>query len=181
MKKHIPRGAPPLLAVLLLLGFLFSRCDKPPDLTEEEKLPAATQEGKGTFGCLVDGKAWVPKSGGLLQPGIEPVYNEITGQFGILANRERLQYVGISCEGQIVKSVGDYYIPQDYLLVMDTSTICPEFNNTSVYYCKAGEVTIEKLDIISGIISGTFNFDAYSIQCQDTITITQGRFDIRYK
>ena len=29
------------------------------ELTEFEKLPPETQSGKSTFGCLVDGKAWV--------------------------------------------------------------------------------------------------------------------------
>lgn len=28
---------------------------------ELAKLPPATTEGKGTFGCLVNGKAWLPK------------------------------------------------------------------------------------------------------------------------
>jgi hypothetical protein len=30
--------------------------------SELEKLPLATREGKKTFGCLVNGKAWIPRS-----------------------------------------------------------------------------------------------------------------------
>jgi len=34
-------------------------CGDEPQLTEIEKLSPATQEGKQTLGCLVDGRAWV--------------------------------------------------------------------------------------------------------------------------
>ncbi|HYG02766.1 MAG TPA: hypothetical protein VD927_09985 [Chryseosolibacter sp.] len=52
-----------------ILLALLTACDgcklddpQPAHKTELEKLPPATQEGKNTFGCLVNGKAWYTKS-----------------------------------------------------------------------------------------------------------------------
>ena len=49
------------ISILPLLMLSMQQCgdDTPKPLTELEKLPQATQSGKHTFGCLVDGKAWV--------------------------------------------------------------------------------------------------------------------------
>ena len=58
MKKYTT-----FLIVLLATTLLAASCkkDKPQDnRTELEKLPAITQIGANTFGCLVDGKAWLP-------------------------------------------------------------------------------------------------------------------------
>lgn len=39
-----------------------SDCDRDEPKTELEKLPPITQEGKNTFGCLVNDIAWVTKT-----------------------------------------------------------------------------------------------------------------------
>ena len=48
-----------MFGCILTLALLQS-CDD--SVTELEKLPPATQTGKNTFGCLVEGKAWVTKT-----------------------------------------------------------------------------------------------------------------------
>ena len=48
--------------MLLLASCDGCKKDDPKPKTELEKLPPATQEGKDTFGCLVNGKAWVIES-----------------------------------------------------------------------------------------------------------------------
>ncbi len=49
-----------------LILILLTGCESCDDIinpkTELEKLPPATQQGKSTFGCLVNGKAWVTRS-----------------------------------------------------------------------------------------------------------------------
>src|SRR5690606_10158538 len=62
MKIMIPISALLLIGSIVSLEScdLFEKVSKPK--TELEKLPPATQEGKNTFGCLVDGKAWVTRS-----------------------------------------------------------------------------------------------------------------------
>jgi hypothetical protein len=53
---------------------------------KKEKLPKATQEGKNTFGCKIDGKVFLPtKSSGLFgSPPVE-VYNIPSNGFTLLA------------------------------------------------------------------------------------------------
>jgi hypothetical protein len=48
----------PILLMLVLLAF--SSC-KENDANPKEVLPAATMEGKNTFGAMVNGKVWLPK------------------------------------------------------------------------------------------------------------------------
>mgnify|MGYP001163352796 CR=1 FL=1 len=179
-----------LLSLLLLLPVLFwlPGCDKDPDpkspQTEEEKLPPPTQEGKMTFGCLVDGMAWIPK-GSLLDPGIQPSYNEITGLWGIYAKKYLsvgLQSVLVSGEGLQILSLGTYSLTVHESMYSDTTTICPGSpSGLKKYKSINGVLEITRLDISTGIVSGLFNFDVYSPECQDTVKITKGRFDIKYK
>lgn len=49
------------MLLIILLANADGCKDDPKPKTELEKLPPATQEGKHTFGCLVDGKAWVTR------------------------------------------------------------------------------------------------------------------------
>jgi hypothetical protein len=77
MKKHIPRGAPPLLftALLFWIVLLITACDgckveigspnNPPTpptntypTTPPTELPPATQTGAGTLGCKINGRVW---------------------------------------------------------------------------------------------------------------------------
>ena len=48
-----------------------SSCNKNeiPPTDNPPQLPPETQTGANTFGCLVNGKVWLPKGGGLL-PGV---------------------------------------------------------------------------------------------------------------
>lgn len=58
MKKYTT-----FLIVLLATTLLAASCKKDKaqdDRTELEKLPPITQTGANTFGCLVNGKAWLP-------------------------------------------------------------------------------------------------------------------------
>jgi hypothetical protein len=149
--------------------------------TEIDKLPAMTQEGKNTFGCLVDGKAWVKERSGLLHSGLNVGYDEDTGQFGIVADNKQISYCSLNCEGQYVRDTVQYDMLVDDISFMDTSTICNEILKMSVYYCSKGYVKINHLSLETGIISDTFAFEAYDKVCNDTIRVTDGRFDVRYK
>jgi len=48
-----------LLLLLFSLASIFASCKKEKMVEEIDKLPAATQNGANTFGCLVNGKAWI--------------------------------------------------------------------------------------------------------------------------
>jgi hypothetical protein len=49
-----------LLTALLLSGWLLTCCHKK-DPAPVDQLPAITQTGANTFGCLLNGQAWTPK------------------------------------------------------------------------------------------------------------------------
>ena len=53
------------LIIILITALALSSCDKDDDKpkTELEKLPPATQIGANTFGCLLDGQAFLPSGG----------------------------------------------------------------------------------------------------------------------
>ncbi|MBN8682020.1 MAG: hypothetical protein J0L99_05190 [Chitinophagales bacterium] len=175
-----------LLFILLLAALSFSACEKektPP--TELEKLPAATQEGKNTFGCLVDGKAWTPKWGGLINPGITPYYNNVLGRFTIDAAHYSNQKLssGVWITGDSIWGPGVYNLVHPLLSYIHIDSACGSSGPQSHEYHDNinGTIQITRLDVSTGIISGTFEFDAVSETCQDTVHISDGRFDIKYK
>ena len=63
-------------AIYLSLGFMLfasMKCKK--DETGISSLPPATQEGKGTFGCLVNGASFTPKGSSFGGPVLSSYYN----------------------------------------------------------------------------------------------------------
>ncbi len=49
---------PTLFLTLLFALSIFNACDDDKDELNGTSLPPETQEGKGTIGCLIDGKLW---------------------------------------------------------------------------------------------------------------------------
>jgi hypothetical protein len=152
---------------------LFDFNDKPK--TELEKLPPATHTGEGTFGCLVDGKAWVAKSSSWSSPPADAYYQEgvlsITGVVTSIGQTMRLALYNLNLvEGEYV--LNEY--PNAYGRLSDINSSCRYI--TSVEY--TGQLTITHLDKVKYIISGTFEFEGYD--CGKKVTITKGRFDLQY-
>ncbi len=154
----------------LLLAFCFvlitgMQCKKSSE-TPKEVLPAETQTGKGTFGCLVNGEVWLPIGKSFI-PALST-----TIQFNILSihtnrNDENLVF-GI----RSVLDIGEYNLKKNNNLA--------EFSIGSVSYkCKEGIMTIKKYDKTTQIISGTFSLTAQN-DIGEIINITEGRFDDKY-
>jgi hypothetical protein len=174
-----------LTLTLFVLCLEYSSCRKPPDptpdtpLTEEDKLPPATQEGKGTFGCLVNGKVWKPKSGGLLQPGIQPSYNEVNGHFQLFLKNENSN---IRLNVLDFFTIGKLNLTKEQSYFSDTASACVSLDGLKEFTdIEGGPIIFTTIDLIKGIISGTFDFTGKNIECQDSVIITSGRFDIKYK
>jgi hypothetical protein len=66
-------------------------------------------------------------------------------------------------------------------LCMWADTICSTPTDLNTYRNFNGDIEITQVDFNSGIISGVFKFDAVGDRCADTVKITKGRFDIKYK
>jgi hypothetical protein len=175
MKKMLP-----VTSLLLLLSVvaslescdLFEKGQKP--RTELEKLPPETQEGKNTFGCLVDGKAWVIKTSidaqafyqeGVFSMSAEVISSGIDPGIGFVLLESDLQEISYSLT-----------FPSERFAQFDDAIINCVFQT----FNNSGTLTIKKLDKLNFIISGTFEFDAYSSDCDKIVKITHGRFDLNY-
>jgi len=154
-----------LLLALCACEDFFVKREKPK--TELEKLPPATQEGKDTFGCLVNGKAWVPKSFMDAGPDFWRDWIYIRA--------------GVAVDGQIqIIRIEIFDIDQGlktYELSAEPER-CAEFYNrpnSCEYKTISGKLTVTSLNAKS--FSGTFEFTAISSICKDTLRVTHGRFD----
>ncbi|MDQ2770914.1 MAG: DUF6252 family protein [Bacteroidota bacterium] len=170
-----------LLLLAALLGL--SQCHKK-DPEPVDQLPPATQTGANTFGCLVNGQGWTPQ-GYNGRSNYSLVYdagyrngtlNISTYRYGGNGSPD-VQYITLASDS--LKAIGRYplTIPHHQeALFSDSRTKC-EFLGGDPYY-RRGTLTITRLDLQAGIISGTFEFTLAKPGC-DTIKITQGRFDKR--
>lgn len=152
----------------LLLAFCFllttgMQCKKSSE-TPKEVLPAETQTGKGTFGCLVNGEVWLPK-----------------GNFPYSGLTATIQFGGLN----LMASKSNEGINIGIANIMDTKDY--ELNNKNAEYSIGsnfyksinGKLTLKKYDKTMQIISGTFSFEIEDIN-GNTIKITDGRFDLKY-
>ena len=176
-----------LLSAFVLLLVLFS-CKK------NDPLPAATQNGANTFGCKVNGKPWIPDGGGGFS-GIKPVEGGYQGSYisdptkcnAYIRSRKMDRtvihlFIREVCEKGVYdlnSNTGTWDVqqrPLSYGLYIDAD---------KNYYITdrehRGKVNVTRADTANGIISGTFNFTAVNPTTKQTITITDGRFDINLK
>jgi len=171
----------PLFTLVLVLISILS-CTK----TEEiDKLPPITMEGKNTFGCLVNGKAWIPETdGGLFNERLLSTYDS-----DVLSIQARLRDDDLSIS-QIVRfrakftAIGIYQIPPPYPREMFTNSKNKPMGTIECtsYKCIPEDTEIEILYINTSqrIISGTFSYKNLTNRCGDVLNITDGRFDVRY-
>lgn len=163
-----------LSPVLIIAFFLLGGCNDDSQ-TEKEKLPPATQTGENTFGCLVDGKAWVTET------SID-AYGFY--QSGVLSITALLEKKGVDQGmGFIIHDVNleeRHYVfslpPDNYAAFGDNILNCG-FETNSQYM---GTLTVTNFDSNQFIISGLFEFEAYSDDCTKLVKITEGRFDLHY-
>lgn len=148
-----------------------SDCERDEPKTELEKLPPITQEGKNTFGCLVNGKAWVIKT----SIDANAVYQANMLQISAgLVNKDFNQFFYF---------VIDNPSEQEFLLndtlkyrveLADLDSNCRYVTNGLM---GSGTLVINKLDIKNHISSGTFDFKVQNTNCME-LKVTDGRFDL---
>ena len=169
-----------ILCILLLLG----GCKKKKEGIEA--LPEATQIGKNTFGCLVNGEVYVPKSSGFESPD-GTSYQFSNGKFFFVLSNKRA--VGNVKESFLIRSNDIELEEKTYILMQynyDRSfSVKYSFstgNESDDYETSPslkGELRITKLDQVKRIIAGTFSFDAENKNGQK-VEIREGRFDSTY-
>ena len=170
--------------ILLLPIILFCGCSNDDDSASQNpinQLPEATQTGENTFGCLLDGEAFIP--GGGTNP-LDCVYQLINGDrfFNLQGNKRDANFnlLSISLTSFARKlEAGEKY----QLLEESTGNVNAKYGiNGNFYFTSeqySGELTITHLDLTNQTISGTFFFDIID-QNGDLREIREGRFDMEF-
>ena len=105
-----------VLSLLLLFCFCFAQCKKQHDTpkTEIEKLPAITQEGKNTFGCLLNDTAYVSGGGGLLDNTLKCLYDPTFGGGDLSIKAKKYingnDFISITLNARPVNTSGNFLL-----------------------------------------------------------------------
>jgi hypothetical protein len=175
-----------LIAMSAMTIFTFSQCKK--NKTEEPQLPPETTTGAMTFGCKVNGQIFLPKDGNG-RPGLYvqyinlgnvpsggwhlniPAYNYLTNRGVSIQTDSLLLMEGLSYDFKQIKG-----FPLAFYEVLNNGTteIFGKLDND------IGSLFVKRHDKANRILSGTFFFTGTKISTGEKVSITEGRFDIRY-
>ena len=158
------------IVLILLITFTLSSCNNDDDKpkTELEKLPPATQTGANTFGCLLDGKAFLP---GNFPNATNCFYQLVDGEYYFALNTSNINEddllisIGLITNAKQIEQNGQYALEGIF-----TTT-------DGVSY--TGELHITHLNETNYTVSGTFWFDIIDFQ-GNVHQIREGRFDMQY-
>ena len=185
-------GKEPTMKQFLLLGIslilLCSSCKKNKPVNPIDQLPPETQTGANTFGCLVDGKVFLPKGDPFGGPIKKAQYQFVNGKqgFGIsgsLSDGNESKLVGIIGDSITITmgtfnltslNLGKFRGGYSYMNLTMASPMQYETNEIN-----RGELRITKFDTVNQIVSGTFWFDAKNSSGL-IVQVREGRFDLPY-
>ena len=176
---------------ILILALAASACKKN---DPEAGLPPATQEGRNTAGCLVNGERFVAaESGGSLLsnpiPALAGGFYEDSLYYLTLAGKTNRGITRIHMFFRS-QSPGTYFFNQT-TPSLDRAGLRYTLRYAACYFLETkefyitdaqhtGQVVLTRADLRSGISAGTFEFTAAStFDPRKTVTVTKGRFDRR--
>ena len=177
---------------IYLLGILLALAGCAKD-APDAGLPAATQEGKNTGGCLINGERFVATGWGtsLLSNPIPPLSGgfsfdsvyilRLHGQYQE-RNTTVMLFFRAQQPGTYLLNQNTPYYPQgDPSYVLDHATLS-QFNSGGELYGTSfqntGKIICTYASVSRGISAGTFEFTAAStFDRTKTVTVTSGRFD----
>ncbi len=175
-----------IIYLLLALPLLAAQCKKDDSLVPEE-LPAITSDGKGTFGCLIDGEVFVAKEGkgniltsGL--PAFTSIYYVKSNRIFLAGNSKDNNKEYHAEAGMSIQSISnknnilfDGRTTDEFAYYRNRNLSEFSFVTDSI---SRGEMKLLRFDTVSQIIAGTFWFDVRN--GNDTIKIREGRFDLPF-
>jgi hypothetical protein len=185
-----------LIFLVPLLKITCTGCEDPLP-QPADVLPPVTTEGKGTFGCKVNGKVWV-KHGSLNCDWY--LFKDIPSLNGSFAVSSKNFEETISVYHEKIWSKGIYKLDSfisfgndRHYFAMAIASIKDENLGQNAFYRVTpsvlnefkvpgtGTLNILRLDSISRIISGTFEFVAKNERdTTDKLIVTEGRFDVKF-
>ena len=186
--------------LILVLFLLLIGCSS--DSNPEDGLPLETKTGANTFGCLIDGKLLLPRSGNndIVNPlsgatlwgGYPNVFDYFELEIIDYKSAKKTSLL-LHMHNVVNSGIGQYTIDESNGMenvdgLNHTYLHCVVFDkNTNSYqqyvsFENSGTLTVKRLTVDSNngnIISGTFNCKLRNIQnSNDEIEITKGRFDV---
>jgi hypothetical protein len=185
----------PILVLVVVICFCFASCTKhnstPTPTNPIDQLPPATQTGANTFGCLVNGQAFLPGNTGFAIAPIQANYEYLNGSYslrvvGTYGVDNDISSVGIFTDSLSVTPGDSIMFSSDTLYSQGLAYALTSNANNQYYHTKlpmyTGLLYISHLDSINQIVSGTFWFNAINQDgdTSDTVSITNGRFDVHY-
>ena len=191
-----------LILILQILFFISSCFPKWDKTIPDPILPPETQEGKGTFACKINGKVYVDDRiqeakyasyDPILSPSRISWGGDFTDKNG---NYSLIFYISLPNKEKIAANSTYFFKAYD-------RNYKDVFRNYSTYFSdkrgelcnydsdslQRGSVTITKLDWESQVVSGRFQITFIKPKCtqsytlivkNDTITITEGVFEVNY-
>jgi hypothetical protein len=166
---------------------------QPDKVNAWDTLPAITQEGKHTFGCLVDGRVCVPHGWSITGGILNGFFDESKG-LGYGNMRADLTDT-IGAEELSISYGPSYFLPSQYATNADLNmplSFSLVYYNRQGFYApdtsalgKTNFFKITKIDTAKNFVSGLFAFTLYretnqGIDRTDSVVINEGRFDLRY-
>jgi hypothetical protein len=180
------------LLIFIILSCRKNKTEPETPKTELEKLPPITQTGANTFGCLVNGIAWLPNgtkpNNGApnIQVYVDPTFQG--GKFGITGHKYNDPQGDVSIGSVKCTSSGIYIIDSQPLNSFNNCQYLSYLNGVPNLFYSAPEIgtyskgvlNITKYDLGNRIFSGTFECVFYNpLKSIDTLKITNGRFDVK--
>lgn len=175
-----------IFIIFIGIGIVAVKCKKPEEVLPNE-LPPATQEGKNTFGCKIDGKVFKPFENVIIPPPNSEILKAFYSSKSIYIKARR----SVERGGFAITTYMDIYIDSidrtgRYILKNEGSGRWVQHYNfaDTLYYrtdsLRTGEVIITKLDTVKKILAGTFYFQAIDYKRNHVEMVTEGRFDVKY-
>ena len=156
---------------------------KPPPTDPLSQLPAETQTGQRTFGCLLNGQPWTQAGNPFGGPVLAAEWYK--SRLSISCNRAFNNANGSLNTNQSIEFAidpiagpGNYQLKdskQNLLMFSDYLTNCQYITGNN----QSAAVQITRWDPVARIVSGRFTFTLETPNC-GKITVTDGRFDCRF-
>lgn len=149
----------------------------------KDKLPKATESGKNTFGCKIDGNVFLPSEEGSSWVGARPIIVS-NSRFDGFVLRARKFSTSTSTPVNVVIALPYLITTGTYTLAtfgygeykLDYAPNGPIYRTNQTY---TGTVTITRCDTVNRIYSGTFSFKALDENTTKIVNVTDGRFDVK--
>ena len=183
------------LILILLSALTLSCCDKDDEKPKNpiDQLPPATETGANTAGCLVNGKAFLPKGSSQFGPTLSCFYQQDQDGYHLGLSIVEKTYaenksVNISLNPQqlnenttynlvaISNGTSNYNSNFGQFIIVNNVSSDIRYNTTATVI---GEFKVAKLNIQQRIISGTFWYDAINTS-GEKVEVRGGRFDMHY-